>query len=129
MIHMYLSGAATIVIKYSTSKCFLKNIFHLFITVFIALFVIGLYPLKSSFNLLRAQYIRSLYLNPSFVPAFASHLQENFLNTMYMGFCFTSREVKCDKEVSRTIICKAHCEFFNKKKLWLFCKIPVGCLH
>ena len=73
-------------------------------------FVLGLYPLTDSFNFLQPDYIRSFGLNHSFVPGFASHLQSNFLNTMYMGYCLQSQEVTCNAEALRTVVCKVHCK-------------------
>ena len=74
------------------------------------LYLLGLHPMKDSFDLLQPNYIRSLRVNPAFVPGFASHLQRNVLNTMYMGYCFESGNVTCDPDALRTVVCKVQCK-------------------
>ena len=70
----------------------------------------GLFPIAESFDLLRADYIRSMGLNHTFIPGFSSHVQTNFLNDIRMGYCTQSGEVSCDDGSSRTMVCKIPCK-------------------
>ena len=77
------------------------------------IFIIGLYPLAESFNLSQAAHLNSLGLDDSLVPGFASHLQTQYLSSMFMSYCFQSQQVTCDSDVARTAVCKISCKYLK----------------
>ena len=70
----------------------------------------GLSPLSDSFDLLRESYIEELRFNHSFIPGFASYMQNNVFNDMYMGYCVQSEQVTCETDEIRYVVCKIPCK-------------------
>ena len=67
--------------------------------------------MADSFPLLRDSYLDELTFDSSFVSGFASYLQVNHLNDMYMGYCVSSEQVTCDPDINRQVACKIPCEY------------------
>ena len=77
--------------------------------------VTGLFPLEDSFDLLQADYIRSFGFNGSFVTGFATNLQGNALNHIYMSYCIDTDYATCEYQAVKNVICKVPCKYPTAK--------------
>ena len=73
-----------------------------------------MFPLSSSFDLLRPDYVTSLGFNDSLIPGFVSTTMDPLLRSLTMGYCHDSREIVSVPESVRQSVCKIPCECLKR---------------
>ena len=62
---------------------------------------------------MQADYLRSFGFNGSFVGGFASYMQRQTLDTVYMTYCIDADVASCKHDNPRYVVCKVPCKYYQ----------------